>query len=106
MAIQTVVSTPSRCAPLRDTPSRSTKMERIHKIGIGVGLVILALVALYRIVPVKEPNYTAEVTVELIRVDPESLDKAEEKVIEGESKDDSTLGKQAKVEPAGTGQPM
>ena len=93
------IKTYARSSLRPDRPLRSTKMERIHKIGISIGLLALAFVALYRFLPVKETHYTAEATVELIRVEPASVDESkEEKVIDEESNDHSAPEKQAKVE--------
>jgi len=73
-------------------------MERIHRIGIAIGLLVLALVAIYKFWPKNEPHYTAEATIELIRVDPASLGE-EEKENEIELEYSSEDPAQKKVDP-------
>jgi len=104
---------------------RSTKMN--HKIGIVIGLVILALVALYKFLEERHTVYTSEATVVLLRDEPtpdkevkeknevEDSELTEESVMESariiqgiektlNDRSDSRIIKE--VEPAGTGQPM
>jgi len=50
-----------------------------HKIGIGIGLVILAFVALYRFLPERHTVYTAEATVVLLRDEPTPVEEVKEK---------------------------